>query len=67
VPQIDHIGSGWTQEQWKVKTLSPAEDFMIAFHSPSGLVETGLFICLPEKKAIKLACEVQRDPFSSPV
>jgi hypothetical protein len=44
---------GCTQRRWKVKALLPSERFVIAFHSPSGLVETGLRICLLEKMAAK--------------
>jgi hypothetical protein len=35
--------------QTKVKALSPHHRFVIALHSPAGVVETGLHICLPEK------------------
>jgi hypothetical protein len=51
----------------KVKSLSPHHRFVIALHSPDGVVETGLRICPPEKNAPKLACGVQRDTFSGPV
>jgi hypothetical protein len=40
---------------------------VIAFHSPKGVVETGLLICLPEKKAAKLASDIEEDTFSGPV
>jgi hypothetical protein len=39
----------------KVKPLSPNHRFAIALHSLGRLVETGLPICLPEKKALTLA------------
>jgi hypothetical protein len=51
----------------EVNSLSPDEEFVIALHSPSGFVETGLPVCLPEKKATELTGGVQRDTFSSPV
>jgi hypothetical protein len=41
--------------------------FVIALHSPNGVAETELRICLPEKKAAKLASGVQRDTFSGAV
>ena len=46
---------GWTQKTLEVKALLPSERFVIAFHSPSGLVETGLRICPPEKMARRFA------------
>ena len=51
----------------KVKSRSPDHLFVIALHSPSGLVETGLRICPPEKMAERFAYGVQHDTFSSPV
>jgi hypothetical protein len=51
----------------KVKSLSLNDRFVIALHSPSGVIETGLPLCPPEKKARKLAREVQWDTFSGPV
>jgi hypothetical protein len=52
----------------KVKALtSPHHRFMIALHSPGGVVETGLLMCPSEKKAPDIASGVQRDTFSSPV
>jgi hypothetical protein len=41
--------------------------FVIALHSPDGVVETGLRVCPPEKSAGKLARGVKRDTFSGPV
>ena len=38
-----------------VKSLSPNHRLVIALHSPGGVVETGLPMCPPEKKARKLA------------
>jgi hypothetical protein len=40
----------------KVKLLSLYHRFVIASHSPDGVVETGLRVCPPEKKRMK-ACE----------
>jgi hypothetical protein len=37
----------------KVKSLSPNHRFVIALHSPDGVVETGLRLCPPEKKGLK--------------
>jgi hypothetical protein len=51
----------------EVKSFAPCDRFVIAFHSPSGLVETGLRICPPEKMAERFANGVQRDIFSGPV
>jgi len=51
----------------EVKSFAPHDRFVIAFHSPSGLVETGLRICPPEKMAERFANGVQRDTFSGPV
>jgi len=50
-----------------VKSLSPNHRFVIALHSPDGVLETGLRVCPPEKKAVKLGYAVQRDTFSGPV
>src|ERR1035437_2810360 len=43
----------------KVKSLSPNHRSVIALHSPSDVVETGLRVCPSEKKARKLACDAQ--------
>jgi hypothetical protein len=51
----------------KVKPLSPHHRFLIALHSPYGVVETGLLGCPPEKNAAKLTCSVQQRTFSGPV
>jgi hypothetical protein len=51
----------------KVKSLSPHHRFVITWHSPDGLIETGLRVCPSEKKARKLACGVESDTFSGPV
>ena len=52
----------------KVKArTSPHHRFVIALHSPGGVVETGLLMCPSEKKAPNIASGVQRDTFSSPV
>jgi hypothetical protein len=40
---------------------------MIALHSPSGIVETGLHGCPQEKKGRRLAGGVERAIFSGPV
>jgi len=48
----------------EVKALSPADRFVIAWHSPEEVVETGLRVCLPEKKATRLAYGFRRDTFS---
>jgi hypothetical protein len=55
------IGTG------KVKALSPNHRFVIAFHSPVGVAETGLLKRLSEKGAAKLAHGVARGTFSGPV
>jgi len=41
--------------------------FVIVFHSPHGVVETGLRVCPAEKKAAKPPCAVRWDTFSGPV
>jgi hypothetical protein len=41
----------------KVKSLSPNYRFVIALHSPAGIIKTGLPLCPPKKKARKLACK----------
>src|ERR1035441_8232573 len=51
----------------KVKLLSPHDRFVIALHSPDRVVETGLLVCPPEKKAAKLASSNEQDSFSGPV
>ena len=52
---------------YEVKALSPHHRFVIALHSPEEVVETGLRVCPPEKKATRLAYGVRRDTFSSAV
>jgi hypothetical protein len=47
--------------------LSLYHRFVIALHSPDGVFETGLLGCPPEKKAAKLAGEIEQDTFSGPV
>jgi hypothetical protein len=51
----------------KVKSRSPNGGFVIALHSPSGFVETGLPVCPLEKMAPKPVLGVQRGTFSGPV
>jgi hypothetical protein len=52
----------------QVKSLSPNHRFVIALHSPGGGAdETGLPERPSEKKAGKLAREMQRSIFSGPV
>ena len=51
-------------ESWQVKALSPNHRFVIALRSPYRVVETGLHVAPPEKRAQKLAREVQWDTFS---
>src|ERR1035441_746730 len=51
----------------KVKLLSPHDRFVIALHSPDRVVETGLLVCPPEKKAAKLASSNEQDTFSGPL
>ena len=48
----------------KVKPRSPRHRFLIALHSPYGVVETGLLGCPPEKNAAKLTYSVQQCSFS---
>jgi hypothetical protein len=45
----------------------PHHRFVIALHSPSGVAETGLRVCPPEKNARKLARDVRRATFSGAV
>jgi len=49
---------------YEVKPLSPHHRFVIALHSPDGVVETGLCARPPEKNARKLAGGVRGDTFS---
>jgi hypothetical protein len=51
----------------KVKSLSPHDRFVIALHSPEGIIETGLLVCPSEKKARKLPFGAEGDTFSGPV
>jgi hypothetical protein len=51
----------------KVKSLLPHYGFVIALHSPDGVVETGLVWCPPEKNAAKLTRSIQDCTFSGPV
>jgi hypothetical protein len=55
-------GSGPADE---VKSLSPHHRFLVALHSPNGVLETGLRVCPSEKKVAKLAYNLQQDTFSS--
>jgi hypothetical protein len=41
--------------------------FMIAWHSPDEVLETGLLGCPPKKKAAKLAGSNEQDTFSGPL
>jgi hypothetical protein len=54
-----------------VSLLSPAimlgRQIVIAWHSPDGVIETGLLGCPPEKKAATLADSNEQDTFSGPV
>ena len=49
----------WVMSQVSVKSLSPNHRLVIALHSPSGVIETGLHLCPPVKKARKLALEIR--------
>jgi hypothetical protein len=51
----------------EIKLLSPNHRFVIVFRSPDGVVETGLRVCPPEKKAIERGWGVRQDTFSGPV
>jgi hypothetical protein len=51
----------------KVKPRSPRHRFLIALHSPYGVIETGLLGCPPEKNAAKLTYSVQQCSFSGQV
>src|SRR5580698_3660783 len=51
----------------KVKSQSLFARFVIALHSPSGLVETGLPFRPPEKMATNLGCGPSAGIFSGPV
>jgi hypothetical protein len=53
--------------RWQSKALSPNHQFVIALRSPTGLIETGLPLSPPEKKARKRAGEIKWDTFSGPV
>jgi hypothetical protein len=63
-----------TKDSWRMcpkggqksSPLSPHHRFVIALHSPDGVFETGLLICPPEKKAMKLAFVFEQGTFSSP-
>jgi hypothetical protein len=50
----------------EVKSLSPHHRFLVALHSPNGVLETGLRVCPSEKKVAKLAYNLQGDTFSRP-
>ncbi len=43
------IGKADSQDADKVNSLWPNPRFLIALHSPKVLLETGLWMCLPEK------------------
>jgi hypothetical protein len=45
----------------KSRPLSPHHRFVIAMHSPDGVLESGLLGCLPEKKVRKPACRIGQD------
>ena len=47
--------------------LSPDHRFVIAMHSPDGVVETGLPVRRPEKVSVRALSSVLSDTFSSPV
>ena len=49
-----------------VKAASPRHQFVIALHSPDGVVETGLLGCHREKMPAKLACSIVQRSFSGP-
>ena len=51
----------------KSRPLSPSHRFVIAMHSPVGVIETGLLICPSEKTAAKPGSSVEQDTFSGPV
>ena len=51
----------------KSSRLSPDHRFVIVFHSPDAVVETGLLVCPREKKAGRLDCRIGQDTFSGPV
>src|SRR5450755_4742224 len=51
----------------KSRPLSPHHRFVIAMHSPDGVLESGLLGCLPEKKVRKPACRIGQDTFSGPL
>ena len=51
----------------KLQTLSPHHRFVIAWHPPKGVAETGLRICPAEKKGAKARSRVESDTFSGPV
>src|SRR3981081_4476906 len=43
----------------KSRPLAPHHRFLIAMHSPNGVVKTGLRVCPPEKEARKLREELR--------
>jgi hypothetical protein len=51
----------------KVKSASLNHQFVIAMHSPSGVVETGLLLCPSGIKAAKPANSFEQATFSGPV
>jgi len=65
--RLNFIGTEFRARGDKVKPFSPHHRLMIAWRSPDELIETGLHVCPPEKKAAKLTCGVKRDTFSGPV
>jgi len=50
---------GIPESRRKVKALSLHHRFVIALHSPAGVVETGERVCPPEKKAPRPASGVE--------
>jgi hypothetical protein len=49
------------------REFGSGDRLVIALHSPDGVIETGLRICLLEKMAAKPVRRNSRDTFSSPV
>ncbi len=51
----------------EVKSHSSVDRFLIVFHSPGGMTETGLLACPPEKTARVSERDADTEDFSGPV
>lgn len=66
-PRLNGGGGDVSSDYSEVKALSSDHRFVIAWHSPRGIIETGLPTRPLEKMAEGFAYGVQRDTFSGPV